>query len=68
MIDAKPFRIDLPCPHCLKTDLQAVGELIGKDEIACRYCGKTIDLTDEQWQAGLNKFIEGLRQIQRFKP
>jgi hypothetical protein len=68
MIDANPFRFPIPCPHCGQTDLQVVADLVGKDEIACRFCGEMIDLTNEKWQSGLAEFIESLRQIQRFKP
>ena len=63
MIDPLVHRFELPCPHCGQMDLQVIGEMVGKDEIACRFCGEMIDLSDEQWQTGLRKFIEGLRNI-----
>lgn len=62
-VDPMGFRFELPCPHCGQTDLQLVGDLVGKDEIACRGCGEMVDLTNEKWQAGLQQFIEGLRHI-----
>lgn len=61
--DPGVFRIELPCPNCGKKDLQMIRELVGKDEIACRYCGATIDLTNEKWQSGLREMIEGIGQI-----
>jgi hypothetical protein len=62
-LDPHGFRIELPCPHCEQTDLQLIGDLIGKREIACRYCRATINLTNKKLQAGLNEMIEGLREI-----
>lgn len=67
MIDARPFRFELPCPHCGKVDMQIIGELVGKDEITCRYCGEMIDLTDENWQASLKETIESLNALYRIK-
>lgn len=68
MVNPNVFRIELPCPNCGTTDRQMIGELVGKDEIACRACGGTIDLTNEKWQVGLSEFIEGLRQIYVISP
>ena len=62
------FRLDLPCPHCGETDKQLIGELIEKDEIACRYCREMIDLTNAMFQAGLHKMIEGLQELYKIKP
>ena len=63
MVNPNAFRIELPCPNCGKIDLQMIGELVGKDMIACRVCAELIDLTNEKWQAGLREMIEGLREI-----
>lgn len=62
-MDPTIFRIELPCPHCGKKDLQLIGDLVGKDEIACRYCRGVVDLTDEKWQAGLREYVEGFRKL-----
>ena len=57
------FRFDLPCPHCDQVDQQLIGELVDKDEIACRYCDEIIDLTNAELQAVLREAIEGLKEI-----
>jgi len=62
-LDPHGFRIELACPHCGETDLQLIGDLVGKNEIACRFCRESINLTNEKWQSGLSDMIEGLREI-----
>jgi len=61
------YRFDLPCPHCDQVDQLLIGELVDKDEIACRYCEEMIDLTNAELQARLRDDIEGYREIDVIK-
>ena len=62
-LDPNVFRIELPCTHCGKVDMQLIGKLVGVDEIACRFCTQTINLKNEKWQTSLREMIDGLREI-----
>ncbi|MCY0146215.1 hypothetical protein OEG84_00395 [Hoeflea sp. G2-23] len=67
MIDQIGMRYELPCPRCGEMDQQLISDLVGKDEIACRFCGHIIDLTDEKWQSGFREFLEALPDLYRTK-
>ena len=63
MVDADAFQFELPCPHCDQTDLHLISLLVGKDKIACRHCGRTIDLSEQKLQDELRQLIKDSEQI-----
>jgi DNA-directed RNA polymerase subunit RPC12/RpoP len=57
------IRYPVPCPSCGHKSLHIVRELITSDEVACTYCNAIIDLTDNDWRAGLQEFADGLSEL-----
>ena len=56
-------RYPAPCPHCGEKPLEPIRDLATKDEIACAFCGGTIDCKGAEWRSGVKEIQRALSEI-----
>ena len=63
MLKPEAHRIEVPGCDCGETSVHMLRDLIGKNTVACRYCGSPIDISDVDRQAVFRKALDDYRQI-----
>ncbi len=60
---ADTIKIAIFCPHCRKSGLQSLRELVPNKAVSCRTCKTTIDISDNSTQTFIKQASDFYQQF-----